>query len=68
MYFFPLAMLLGAPLGWADFARNIAPVIAGNIVGGSMLVALVYYVIYMRPTRLGIQPRPGSADQDSTAG
>ncbi|HEX2494791.1 MAG TPA: formate/nitrite transporter family protein [Steroidobacter sp.] len=42
MYFFPLAMLLGAPLGWADFARNIAPVIAGNIVGGSILVALVY--------------------------
>ena len=49
MYFFPLAMLLGAPLGWADFARNIVPVIAGNIVGGSVLVALVYYVIYRRP-------------------
>jgi len=48
MYFFPLAMLLGAPLGWGDFARNIVPVIAGNIVGGSVLVALVYYVIYVR--------------------
>ena len=51
MYFFPLAMLLGAPLGWADFARNILPVIAGNIVGGSVLVALVYYAIYMWPAR-----------------
>jgi formate/nitrite transporter len=51
MYFFPLAMLLGAPLGWGDFARNIAPVIAGNLVGGSVLVALVYYVIYIRPER-----------------
>ncbi len=51
MYFFPLAMLLGAPLGWGDFARNLVPVIAGNIVGGSVLVALVYYVIYLRPAR-----------------
>ena len=48
MYFMPLAMLLGAPLGAADMARNLVPVIAGNLVGGSLLVALVYYVIYMR--------------------
>jgi len=27
---------------------NLGPVIAGNIVGGSVLVALVYYVIYRR--------------------
>lgn len=51
MYFFPLAMLLGAPLGWGDFGRNIAPVIAGNLVGGSVFVALVYWVIYVRPAR-----------------
>ena len=51
MYFFPLAMLLGAPLSWYDFARNLVPVIAGNIVGGSVLVALVYYVIYLRSAR-----------------
>lgn len=49
MYYFPLAMLLGAPLGWDDFARNLGPVIAGNLVGGSVLVALVYYTIYLRP-------------------
>jgi formate/nitrite transporter len=53
MYLFPLAMLLGAPLGWGDFARNLAPVIAGNLVGGSVLVALVYWVIYIRPERRG---------------
>ena len=53
MYFFPFAMLLGSPVGWADFARNLAPVIAGNLVGGSVLVALVYYVIYIRPERRG---------------
>jgi formate transporter len=53
MYFFPLAMLLGAPLSAADMARNLLPVIAGNIVGGSVLVALVYHVIYVRPGRTG---------------
>jgi len=31
--------------------RNLVPVIAGNIVGGSVLVALVYYVIYIRPSK-----------------
>jgi formate transporter len=52
MYFFPLAMLLGAPLSAADMARNLLPVIAGNIVGGSVLVALVYWAIYLRPQRM----------------
>ncbi len=27
---------------------NLVPVIAGNIAGGSVLVALVYWVIYIR--------------------
>jgi formate/nitrite transporter FocA (FNT family) len=49
MYFFPLAMLLGAPLTALDLAHNLGPVIAGNLVGGSVLVALVYWVIYLRP-------------------
>jgi len=55
MYFFPLAMMLQASAGAAvDFSwlwRNLVPVIAGNLVGGSVLVALVYYVIYHRPAR-----------------
>ncbi|MBX3635258.1 MAG: formate/nitrite transporter family protein [Rubrivivax sp.] len=51
LYFFPLAALLGAPITLADMASNLVPVIAGNIVGGSVLVALVYWVIYLRPQR-----------------
>jgi formate/nitrite transporter len=51
MYFFPLAMLLGSPVTWLDFAGNIVPVIAGNLFGGSVLVALVYWVVYIRPAR-----------------
>ena len=75
MYFFPLAMLLGAPVGWGDFARNLVPVIAGNIVGGSVLVALVYYVIYLRPVRArrgtssetdGLGEAPTTRERDST--
>ena len=51
MYLFPLAMLLerSADLSW--LWTNLVPVIAGNLVGGSVLVALVYYVIYRRPAR-----------------
>jgi formate transporter len=33
---------------WVGFLHNLVPVILGNIIGGSVLVALVYYVIYRR--------------------
>jgi formate transporter len=57
MYFIPLAMLLQTfgdatasvvPITWAGFFRNMVPVVLGNIVGGSVLVGLVYHVIYRR--------------------
>jgi formate/nitrite transporter len=58
-YFIPLAMLLQnfgnvggsvAPITFAGFASNLIPVILGNIMGGSVLVGLVYHVIY-RPDK-----------------
>lgn len=55
MYFFPVAAILqaaaGEPVQIAWLWTNLVPVIAGNVVGGSVLVALVYYVIYRRPAR-----------------
>jgi formate transporter len=52
LYVIPLAMMLQAQAGQvADFGglwRNLVPVIAGNIAGGSVLVALVYHTIYVR--------------------
>ena len=59
MYFFPLAMLHQAahpvagvaPVTIEQMLANLAVVIPGNIVGGSVLVALVYWVIYRRPAR-----------------
>jgi formate transporter len=56
LYFFPLAWLLGAPLSLGGVAANLALVIAGNLVGGSVLVALVYWVIYLR-----VPPGPPAA-------
>ncbi len=55
MYLIPFAMLLetfgdSAPgahaVTWLGFFGNLVPVILGNIIGGSVLVGLVYYVIY----------------------
>ena len=55
MYLIPLGMMVqagaGLPVDVAGLLRNLVPVIAGNLVGGSVLVALVYYVIYRRPRR-----------------
>ena len=71
IYFIPLGMLLRnqatpagltefASLDWAGFARNLIPVTLGNIVGGSLMVAAVYHLIYKRA--LGI--RATVADRD----
>jgi formate/nitrite transporter len=57
MYLIPFAMLLqsventgggAGAITWAGFFGNLAPVILGNIIGGSVLVGLVYHVIYRR--------------------
>jgi formate/nitrite transporter len=57
MYFIPLAMLLQTfenngvtanTVTWVGFFSNLVPVILGNIIGGSVLVGLVYHVIYRR--------------------
>ena len=37
-----------AGLSLAGFGRNLLPVTLGNVVGGGVLVALVYYIIYLR--------------------
>jgi formate/nitrite transporter len=55
MYIIPLAMLLKAfghvgpnadAITWIGFFSNLVPVILGNLIGGSVMVALVYHVIY----------------------
>jgi formate transporter len=62
MYFVPLALLIrdfdpgavaqGLPaeaLSWGRFfAWNLVPVTAGNLIGGTLLVALVYWFVFLR--------------------
>lgn len=59
MYFIPLGIFLKdsvaattnintASLDWSGFIGNLIPVTLGNIIGGSVMVALVYYLIYRR--------------------
>jgi formate/nitrite transporter len=67
MYFIPIGILLKdkAPLGddtsanltWDAFlVDNLLPVTLGNIVGGALLVAAVYWMVYLRP-----KPAPETA-------
>ena len=39
-------------LTWENFfVKNLLPVTIGNIIGGAVLVALVYWFVYLRPRR-----------------
>jgi len=49
-----VAMLAGAPITPLAFAANLVPVTLGNIVGGSVCVATVYWLAYHRANQ---QPR-----------
>jgi formate transporter len=68
MYFIPYALLIKAfdptfavahkidlaSLTWgAFFLKNLLPVTLGNILGGSLLVAAMYWVIYLRGQKSG---------------
>jgi formate/nitrite transporter len=56
MYAIPVALLSGVTeQDWPGFLLNLAIVTAGNIFGGGVLVALVYWAVYIRG---GDQPRP----------
>lgn len=48
MYLIPVGMLVADAVDLAGFLHNLFFVTLGNIVGGGLLVAAVYYVIYVR--------------------
>jgi formate/nitrite transporter len=59
MYFIPIGILLRESsrvpgleiLTWAGFVSNLVPVTLGNIIGGGVMVALVYYFVYRHHTQ-----------------
>lgn len=74
MYFIPLGLLLSdsvtlpasvnvSGLSWGGFLASLVPVTLGNIVGGSGMVAAVYYVIYRR----GVLAEPRAAAERTRA-
>ena len=48
MFFLPLGLLVGLPPDAAGTVGNLAMVTAGNLVGGSLFVGVVYRIIYRR--------------------
>lgn len=49
MFLIPIGMLAaGGGIDMAALLRNLVPVTLGNIVGGSGLVALTYWLVYLR--------------------
>lgn len=66
MYFIPIGLLIKnfdptlvvasgldiSGLTWSTFLlKNLLPVTLGNIIGGSLFVAVVYWVVFLRPTQ-----------------
>jgi formate/nitrite transporter FocA (FNT family) len=55
LYFLPCGMLLAAqsasPIGWTDALANLVWVTVGNTLGGTVLVAFVYWSVYLRKDR-----------------
>ncbi len=46
--YFGVSTIAADAVAIGNFVANLVPVILGNLVGGSVLVALVYHVIYLR--------------------
>lgn len=62
MFFLPIGMALAAgsavPLSLSGALSNLMLVTIGNILGGTLLVALVYWFVYLRSDRTGVPPEP----------
>ena len=52
-FFLPWAIALGAEGLVPGTLRNLVAVTLGNVLGGTLLVAFVYWLAYLRPGRRG---------------
>jgi len=75
MYFIPMGILLNgnaevmavagkaagdlANLNYLGLLRNLLPVTIGNVFGGGFMVAVVYWLIYLRPREGAVKPVGG---------
>ncbi|WP_352418635.1 formate/nitrite transporter family protein [Proteiniborus sp.] len=52
MFFLPLAKFSGLAISWSNiWVLNLIPVSLGNIVGGAIIIPVVYYISYVLPER-----------------
>lgn len=52
MFFIPLGKLLGGSFTWTQiWTANLIPVTLGNIIGGAVIVPVVYYICYIVPAK-----------------
>ncbi|MGF7058175.1 formate/nitrite transporter family protein [Brassicibacter mesophilus] len=52
MFFIPLAKFAGVNVPWLSiWTDNLIPVTLGNIVGGAIIVPVVYYIVYVLPAK-----------------
>lgn len=60
MFFLPLGIALTASgadaLSWSGALANLSLVTLGNLIGGTGLVALVYWFVYLRHSTRGTEP------------
>ena len=47
MFLIPAAIFAGH-FTWLDFIKNIVPTFLGNVIGGAVLVSLIYFFAYQR--------------------
>ena len=49
LFFIPLGIFLGADISWSQmWIANIIPVTIGNIIGGAILMPVVYWYVYVK--------------------
>eukprot|EP00475_Leptophrys_vorax_P037166 TRINITY_DN63768_c0_g1_i1.p1 TRINITY_DN63768_c0_g1~~TRINITY_DN63768_c0_g1_i1.p1 ORF type:complete len:328 (-),score=83.44 TRINITY_DN63768_c0_g1_i1:31-1014(-) len=58
MYYIPMGILEGANCTFGDFLSNLIPVTLGNIVGGSLLVGMLYWKSYNHQVEDELQELP----------
>jgi len=49
MYFFAIGKFIGHPISWSEiWFNNLIPVTFGNIIGGGIIIPILYYLVYVR--------------------
>lgn len=65
MFFIPVGIFLGGEITWTQFfVNNMIPVTLGNIIGGAVFVAGIYWYTYLR----GTAPKPASTEESGAKG